>query len=689
MRELGVGAPRTILACAIAAAALLACTNDEAEAPQEYEVASDATVCSVRNAGDPWWIASYGALTGRFHSEFRATPSANNIDAVVGWSKGVATTWTKLAAIVRFSPTGVIDVRKGGAYAADVSYPYYAGQSYLFRVDIDVTAHTYSVYVRQYVDGPVTTLARNYPFRTEQASVTSLDGAAVYLEPSRPGSLEICDWLVAFRDDSTPDGCVTSTAGGTFQNALFPGPQDAMVARVTATPSTNGMDGVVGFTLDPADAYNDFAVSVRFWTNGQIEARDGDVYRASSAMSYVAGRPYTFWFIVDFRTSTYSVFAMSYADYENAVLIADGFRFRPQQVGIPFVHNVATIVASSAGQVKACGYRTTSTQELRGIRTGTYRLGRFADGRALISSSNGTQIVGADGRTQLTHPAVMHQIATDTAGNVYNAVVSETNWTTLTLQSFTSALQPRWTASYPVEHGAQSINSYGNGVLGVVVDMGRTIVNIREADGTELSRIDLRAYEPMAVAVGPGRYAFAWRSGNDGIVEMHAADGTKVWERRWTGNFSVAALVMDEGGGLVFGGSFGEGGIDFGAGWYEPFYSSEVLLNGYIVSLHSNGALRFARRHFSDGPYSLSAAGSMVAYATTQWTQVPHPQLFIYDIGGGIHHDGNLALVDDEGGYVGQVLVGSDGRVLLNTTLRFHPSGSVPPLAVLAQFTFP
>ena len=68
---------------------------------------SESTVCTA--VGTTWWNQAFPEQTTTFHAEFSATPSRNNIDAVVGLSNGSATAWTKLAAIVRFSPTGVID----------------------------------------------------------------------------------------------------------------------------------------------------------------------------------------------------------------------------------------------------------------------------------------------------------------------------------------------------------------------------------------------------------------------------------------------------------------------------------------------------------------------------------------------------------------------------------------------------
>ena len=66
---------------------------------------------------------------------------------MIGLSDGAATAYTSLAAIARFNPTGDIDARNGGAYAAASTIPYQAGVSYHFRMAVDITTHTYSIFV--------------------------------------------------------------------------------------------------------------------------------------------------------------------------------------------------------------------------------------------------------------------------------------------------------------------------------------------------------------------------------------------------------------------------------------------------------------------------------------------------------------------------------------------------------------
>lgn len=686
MRHEGVRKQREFLLCAWVAAGVLACGMQD-EPAKEVEVTSDATLCSVREAGDPWWVATFPQQTGRFHVRVQATPSANNIDAVIGISKGAASKWTQLAAIVRFAPNGILDVRRGGAYAADVHYPYQASRTYYFRIDIDVAARAYTVWVKESPSASYSLLARDYPFRTEQANVTSLDAAAVYLEPSRPGSLEVCD-LNAIKDDSTADGCVTSTAGGTFANAWMEPVQGAMVARFQATPSASFMDGVVGYTTGSADAYNDFVASVRFWTNGRIEARDGDTYRATNAKGYVAGRTYEFYVVLDFATGRYSVYVSEGGDPESFTLIAENFRFRPQQANASLISNVATVVASSTGQVRACDYATTSAPELRHVRTGQYALAPFRDGRIVISDGATTQVVDG-GRTLASAALAAQHVTVDASGNVYLATLDPAT-TTLTLRSVTSTLQPRWTRSYAVRGGVRAMGAYDNGNIAIALGApGYQVAELLAVrpDGSEHSRIDLLPYAPQAIGIGRDRFAIGYGRNNQVVVEARALDGSLIWQKQWSGSAWVYDIAVEPSGSVVFGGTFGGDGIDFGTGWFEAGYSSEVILNGYIVALSSTGGLRFAHRLYADGPTSLASNGDRIAYATTQWTQTPDMQLWVYDAAGTELHGDTLHLAGEDG-VLGPAIVDSEGRVIVNASMRLHPSAQAPIWPVLASFVF-
>jgi hypothetical protein len=111
--------------------------------------------------------------SGTFTLQFDATPSAVG-DTTIGLCSGDQSAYTGLAVIVRFNTLGKIDARNGGAYAASTAISYTGGVKYSFRLVVNVPAHTYSAYVTP-AGGTEKLIGSNYAFRTEQASVTSLN----------------------------------------------------------------------------------------------------------------------------------------------------------------------------------------------------------------------------------------------------------------------------------------------------------------------------------------------------------------------------------------------------------------------------------------------------------------------------------------------------------------------------------
>ncbi len=112
-----------------------------------------------------------------FVVEAHVTPSASGMDGVIGISGGVAGNYTDLAAIVRFSPTGVVDARDGGSYRAANTLTYIPGTRYTVRMTIDLASARYSATVSAVGLAPVL-IADNYGFRLEQAGVESISNMA-------------------------------------------------------------------------------------------------------------------------------------------------------------------------------------------------------------------------------------------------------------------------------------------------------------------------------------------------------------------------------------------------------------------------------------------------------------------------------------------------------------------------------
>ncbi|MCM2303761.1 MAG: Ig-like domain-containing protein [Elusimicrobia bacterium] len=157
---------------------------------------SAAATVTVKNAVAPvclassslWKNSAFAAQNAPFTASFDAIPAAAGLDAITGLSRGAASGYANLAAIVRFNNAGYIDARNGGAYGADASVPYVAGATYRVRIAVDPLVHRYSVYVTP--PGAVEKLlALNYAFRSEQATLSAFDNMAVQ---SGAGSHQVC-----------------------------------------------------------------------------------------------------------------------------------------------------------------------------------------------------------------------------------------------------------------------------------------------------------------------------------------------------------------------------------------------------------------------------------------------------------------------------------------------------------------
>jgi hypothetical protein len=141
------------------------------------------------------------AQSGEFTAQFDVTPSISPIDALFGLSLGSPTAFSGIAAIARFNNAGVIDAYNGTGYAAATSISYAAGETYHFRMVVNVPARTYSLFVTP-PGGDELVVGNNFAFRSTQASVTSLDHCAASVVATPGGSI--------FVDNFTIDSALTA-----------------------------------------------------------------------------------------------------------------------------------------------------------------------------------------------------------------------------------------------------------------------------------------------------------------------------------------------------------------------------------------------------------------------------------------------------------------------------------------------
>ena len=171
-----------------------------------------------------WQNTAFATQTGAFTAEFDATPNSAAMDGTVGLAAGVAASNTDLAVILRFNPSGQIDARNGGAYAAASVMAYSAGTSYHFRLVVDLATHSYSAYVTP-AGGAEATLASGFAFRTEQSAVTAL---AQWALQAGTGTHTVCNFSLG---GTTPAPVATVSVSPATANVLI-----GATVQLTATP---------------------------------------------------------------------------------------------------------------------------------------------------------------------------------------------------------------------------------------------------------------------------------------------------------------------------------------------------------------------------------------------------------------------------------------------------------------------
>jgi Alginate lyase len=183
-----------------------------------HAATSGAPACVQTTPGGPWQNTAFASQTGAFTVQFDATPSAADMNAVIGLSNGSRTAYTGFAAIARFNPSGNIDARNGGAYAAASTIPYQAGVSYHFRMAVDVRTHRYSVFVTA-PGGAEQTVGSGFAFRSEQSGVSRLNSWGAY---GQAGSETVCGFTLG--PTATPTPTPTSTPTSTPAPTPTPSP---------------------------------------------------------------------------------------------------------------------------------------------------------------------------------------------------------------------------------------------------------------------------------------------------------------------------------------------------------------------------------------------------------------------------------------------------------------------------------
>jgi hypothetical protein len=136
---------------------------------------------------------AFPTQTGTFTATFDGTPSSSPINSVMALGHGAGSVYTDFATLARFNPSKDIDARNDNAYnVPNPVIPYTGGNTYHFRLVINIPAHTYSAFVTP-AGGAELTIGTGLKFRTEQNTVTSLDHFGVI---ASSGSNSVCNFTI-------------------------------------------------------------------------------------------------------------------------------------------------------------------------------------------------------------------------------------------------------------------------------------------------------------------------------------------------------------------------------------------------------------------------------------------------------------------------------------------------------------
>lgn len=309
--------------CSVAGAAMglvvmLLAANANA---QECRRATANTAQWQHMAIPPVQNGGYHTQPGMYSVEFTATPQNSTSDLLLALSQGPQTSWSNLAAIVRFNTDNTIDVRDGDFYRADAIVEYLPGRDHYIRVEVNLYAHTYSVFVLPgYSYEPFRTggtqIAKDYRFRTEQQAVSSLDTVVVEAEI---GSLAACAGGAKPMLGPLPGGPAQWQNSGLEPIGTF------AIVNFDVEPLSANSDTLLALTQGPQTHWAKLPMIVRFNPNNTIDVRDGDVYRADTVMPYVAGERYH---VKIYFHKGYNGNANSYSVAVNGQTIAYKYRLR-------------------------------------------------------------------------------------------------------------------------------------------------------------------------------------------------------------------------------------------------------------------------------------------------------------------------------------------------------------------------
>jgi hypothetical protein len=154
------------------------------------------------------------------------------------------------------------------------------------------------------------------------------------------------------------NGCQTVSTD--WPNQPFANQVGTFTAEFNAKSSASPLDGLISLSDGLAGDYADLAVTVRFNTNGVLDAINGtNLYGAASIIPYSPDVDYHFRLSVNPVTHTYFAFVTPPGGSEQ--VLAQNYKFRPEQSAVTRLNSLSGHMAS-AGTLEVCNFRVAAEE---------------------------------------------------------------------------------------------------------------------------------------------------------------------------------------------------------------------------------------------------------------------------------------------------------------------------------------
>ncbi|HGY56662.1 MAG TPA: T9SS type A sorting domain-containing protein [Caldithrix abyssi] len=177
--------------------------------PQKITMDTDKTVTAVftPEPTEDFVIDTMETQTGSFEAEWTAYATADKVDGVIGFSEQSPSSYGDLSCKILFNNSGYLAVSDSSAYTSDASVAYTAFQKFHFRMSVDISRQTYSVWVTPEGENEIL-LADEYAFHPSPGYIDSIKYRSVKMsfDPQwggAEGMVEITDFdiITGFLND--------------------------------------------------------------------------------------------------------------------------------------------------------------------------------------------------------------------------------------------------------------------------------------------------------------------------------------------------------------------------------------------------------------------------------------------------------------------------------------------------------